>query len=163
MSKKLAIRGHATRGKEVIELFKMMGAKHFVLDGTHDWYVINDLDNSITFYDHNYINCHEFVKFTLEEFLDKYPFKVGDKVTDVYGKSLTIKSMGWLEDLETMVYAFEETSVVLSAKDLKPINDVGIKIENINMNIEFDLTKYSYEVKDGKLVIIEKKPKYPAT
>ncbi len=31
------------------------------------------------------------------------------------------------------------------------------------MNIEFDLTKYSYEVKDGKLVINEKKPVYPKT
>jgi hypothetical protein len=118
MSKKLAIKGHATRGKEVIELFKMMGAKHFVLDGTNDWYVINDLDNSITFYDHNYINCHEFVKFTLEEFLDKYPFKVGDKVVDCYGKPLTIKSMEWSEDCETMVYDFEDSVVVLAAEDL---------------------------------------------
>lgn len=29
--------------------------------------------------------------------------------------------------------------------------------------IEFDLTKYSYKVKDGKLIISEKKPKYPTT
>ena len=31
------------------------------------------------------------------------------------------------------------------------------------MNTEFDLTKYSYEVKDGRLVVSEKKPVYPKT
>jgi hypothetical protein len=61
-----------------------------------------------------------------------------------------------------MVYDFEETEDVLCAEDLEAVNDMGLKIEkNTNMNIEFDLTKYSYEIKDGKLVISEKKPKYP--
>ena len=81
---------------------------------------------------------------------------------DRYGNSLTIKSMSWSEDCETMVYDFKDSVIVLAAEDLEAVNDMGLKIEkNTNMNIEFDLTKYSYEIKDEKLVISEKKPKYP--
>ena len=109
MSRKLAIKGHPTRGKEVIELLKMMGGRHFTLDGTTEWYVINDLDNSIAFYDNNYINCHEYVKFTLEDFLEKYPFKVGDKVVDCYGNPVTINSKKCSDTFKAMVYDFEET------------------------------------------------------
>lgn len=161
MSKKLAIRGHSTRGKEVIELLEMMGGKNI-----HNLYGNNSFEYYVS--GHAILNDRlsiieddDFVIFNLEEFLEKYPFKVGDKVMNSYGDTITIKSMEWSEDCETMVYDFEETENVLCAEDIGVANDMGLKIENTNMNIEFDLTKYSYEVKDGKLVISEKKPKYP--
>jgi hypothetical protein len=59
---------------------------------------------------------------TLEEFLDEYPFKIGDKVVDGHGNLLTIKAMSWSEDCETMVYDFEDSVIVLAAEDLLKYN-----------------------------------------
>ena len=82
MGKKLAIQGHSTRGKEVIELLEMMGGKD-----AHLWLCI-DSDRIYYISDGyvrwDYIDSEEIDKykiFTLEEFLEKYPFKVGDTVT----------------------------------------------------------------------------------
>ena len=101
MEKKLAIKGHPTHGNEVIELLKMMGGRDVgVLKGNHDYYVIDECENNlIKFYGHDYIYCHEFVVLTLEEFLEKYPFKVGDKVIDDSGESGIIIEMKWDEEI----------------------------------------------------------------
>ena len=167
MNKKLAIKGHSTRGKEVIELLEMLGGNNIhnlYGDGSNAYYIIEGCRNEILAGE--YIFDTEYMHFfTLEEFLEKYPFKVGDKVKNCYGIPVTIKSMSWHDGFETIVYDFKETEDVLCAEDLEAVNDtneVFLKIEkNTNMIIEFDLIKYSYEVKDGKLVISEKKPKYP--
>lgn len=166
MNKKLAIKGHPTRGKEIIKLLEMMGGENtlivsgYKLSGYEPFnlYYIND--NGVINYKYHSLD-KDMVLFTLEEFLEKYPFKVGDKVIDCYGNPVTIKSMSWHDGFETMVYDFEETENVLCAEDIGVANDMGLKIENTNMNIEFDLAKYSYEIKDGKLVVSEKTPKYP--
>ena len=162
MGKKLAIKGHSTRGKEVIELLEMLGGKNIdnlYGNNSFEYYVSGHaiLNDRLSI-----IEDDDFVIFNLEEFLEKYPFKVGDKVIDCYGNPVTIKSMSWHDGFETMVYDFEETENVLCAEDIGVANDMSLKIENcINMNIEFDLAKYSYEIKDGKLVVSEKTPKYP--
>ena len=78
MSKKLAIKGHPTRGEEVIALLEMMGGindREYV--GTNTW------KDEYYFLDNGYIRAYDWcdgIKFTLEEFLWKYPYKVGDKV-----------------------------------------------------------------------------------
>lgn len=96
----LAILGHATRGKEVIKTLEMLGGinkTEYIGNKVFAYYFIND----------NYIDwCHEsspydpesnFISFTLEEFLKKYPYKVGDKVliNDDFNDVYTIKSMIW--------------------------------------------------------------------
>ena len=122
MGKKLAIRGHVSRGKEVIEILEMLGGINDEgHNGTNTW------KDEYYFLDNGYIRAYDWcdgIKFTLEEFLEKYPFKVGDKVIDdyVFGDPLTIKSMSWSEELKTVLYAFEEFDAVLAAKDLKPID-----------------------------------------
>lgn len=164
MGKKIAIQGHRKRNNEVIGLLEMLGGRNVhktIGNNDETFYYIDDKNNIDR--DSRLLNNNRFTIFTLEEFLVKYPFKVGDKVADGYGNSLTIKSMAWSEDYETLVYDFESSVTVLTAEDIKAINNVGLKAENIIMNIEFDLTKYSYEVKDGRLVVSEKKPKYPTT
>ena len=164
MGKKLAIQGHRRRSDEVIRLLEMIGGRNVhktIGNNDETFYYIDDKNNIDC--DSRLLNNNRFVIFTLEEFLVKYPFKVGDKVADGYKNSLTIKSMAWSEDYETMVYDFESSVTVLTAEDIEAINNTGLKIENIIMNIEFDLSKYSYEVKDGRLVVSEKKPKYPTT
>ena len=171
MSKKLAIQGHPTRGNEVIALLEMMGGVIPFSNGTvignkasNCYYILEDTLTKCIFWD--YIGPEEIDKyriFTLEKFLEKYPFKVGDKVMCKHGGDLlTIKSMEWSADCETMVYDFVDSAIVLAAEDMKAVIDIRLKMEkNTNTGIEFDLTKYDYEVKDGKLVISEKKPLYP--
>lgn len=131
MGKKLAIKGHSTRGEEVIKLLEMMG-------GTNPFSV-----NNGTIVGNKATNCYHIAEntatryiswglrpeeintykiFTLEEFLEKYPFKVGDKVIDRYGEAFTIDAMSWSDDCETMVYTFEESNIVLAAADLSKLN-----------------------------------------
>ena len=125
MGKKLAIKGHSTRGKEVIELLEMMGGNSYAETYglcENRCYFIGD--NGWIKWD--YIGPEEIGKyniFTLEEFLEKYPFKVGDKVRDGHGNALTIKSMEWSKDCETMAYTFEESVIVLAAEDLLMYNN----------------------------------------
>ena len=132
MGQNLAICGHPTRGNEVIALLEMMGGKNvegFIGTDSDELYTIEDND-IIQSYDWNNCAC-----FTLEEFLRKYPFKIGDKVVDKYGESLTIKSISWSEDCETMVYDFEDSVLVLAAADMKLIEG---KCERTREDVIFD-------------------------
>lgn len=78
---KLAIIGHETRGKEVIELLKMLGginAGACTGSNTNKKYVLVK-GNIIDYVFHN-DSTYDCITFTLEEFLEKFPYKVGDKV-----------------------------------------------------------------------------------
>ena len=105
MGKKLAIQGHTTRGKEVIEILEMLGGVAAASKGFRESYCYYISEDTATKYiSWDYIGPEKIEKykiFTLEEFLKKYPFKVGDKV--VYTKfgdncddyPVTIESMEW--------------------------------------------------------------------
>lgn len=145
MGKHLAIKGHSTRGKEVIELLEMMGGRDVgALKGDHDYYVIDECENNlIKFYGHNYIYCHEFVVLTLEEFLEKYPYKVGDKIPDVWGNSCTVKSMSWDENYKTVMYGFEETIFVVRGDELYMTNIINNHTKPSKMkNVLADLLEH---------------------
>ena len=80
-AKALAIKGHITRGKEVIELLEMLGGSNINnLSGDNSSaYYINGHQNIIRGID--YIFGYEDMQlFSIEKFLEKYPYKVGDKV-----------------------------------------------------------------------------------
>ena len=188
MGKKLAIKGHPTRGKEVIELLEMMGGdkiyNHWTGDREHMRYFINEqgnIDNTCMMTHHT--NCEVF---TLEEFLEKYPFKVGDKVTDCFGNSLTIKSMCWSENCETIMYEFAESHIVLTPKYLHAAIDNHTKpskmknvlaelLEHIKTTPKEELEKEFKEIEEWSNVgptvdefidlcnKINKKLKYPMT
>ena len=107
MGKKLAIKGHATRGKEVIELLEMMGGSNVHnLSGNdiYSYYIIKGFKNEIR--DELYTLGNENIYyFTLEEFLEKYPFKIGDKVIDeADGCPGVVCEMKWDEGLSDMKY-----------------------------------------------------------
>jgi hypothetical protein len=98
----LAIRGHATRGKEVIEILEMLGGKNrFYYDGTYKdlIYIIgSELELDV-------LNIYfpgvkdRYIIFTLEEFLEKYPYKVGDTVLYEHDdKIFFIRKMFWEND-----------------------------------------------------------------
>jgi hypothetical protein len=102
----------------------MSGGKHSKLDGSINNKIYYIDDNGFCSWDFiGYEEIDKYEIFTLEEFLEKYPFKVGDKVMDGYGDTLTIKSMSWSADFETMVYDFEDSAIVLAADDIKFADD----------------------------------------
>ena len=176
MNKKLAIKGHSTRGKEVIEILEMMGGKNNCdnpADNLGLCYLIgNEFDICAHYFGYDDYEDGELNIFTLEEFLKKYPFKVGDKV--VYTKfgdncddyPVTIESMKWTGT--TIEYTFNDCVTCL-AKDLKMWNgEPDAVISGIYLNscdyadeVELNLGDYEIEVRDGRTYAVKKKPKYP--
>ena len=73
----LAIRGHIKHGWRTIKILEMLGGVNkFNLDGKTDaWYVLEESGT---------IRWCELIfeerGFTLEEFFEKYPYKIGDRV-----------------------------------------------------------------------------------
>lgn len=77
----LAIKGHKKRGNEVIEILKILGGSWAGYCGFNSeyYYYINECGDIIgTTSPDNKM----FVIYTIEEFLEKFPYKVGDKVID---------------------------------------------------------------------------------
>jgi hypothetical protein len=134
----LAIRGHKERGKEVIELLEMLGGKSYTAfpyqgNDIDRYYYINKVDN--------YINSEticstlfppkKFQIFILEDFLEKYPYKVGDKVKYI-NNIFCIKSSQWDNDKKTVIYYIDadwSAGYVVEANELQPYKE-EIKEEN---------------------------------
>ena len=75
---KIAIRGHASRGKEVIQILESLGGKN-------KWFHYGNNENCFYELHDDCIWCattrSEYFKYyTLEEFEEEFPFKFGDKV-----------------------------------------------------------------------------------
>ena len=190
MSKTLAIKGHSTRGKEVIELLEMLGGNTFnsLMENTHPnrvYYISNN--NAITwtniYSDNGCLDTEDF--FTLEEFLEKFPFKVGDIVK--FDDSLntgTITNMNWHN--EDIVYHVQSNHIkewkqTFSVNVLKKYTNMETKVEstgymqmgktvavifneaNYEDEVELQLGDYEIEVRDGKTYAVKKKPVYPTS
>lgn len=98
----LAIIGHATRDKEVIKILEMLGGNN-----KNGWkckdpqlvYYTDDTTSLIEFI--NTCNPNEnILRYTLEEFLEKYPYKIGDRViarkpAPIYESEICISKMFW--------------------------------------------------------------------
>ena len=167
----LAIKGHPTRGKEVIQLLEMLGADR-----------LGYKDTFVGFY--YYIECDAIVSsdecpidaivFTLEEFEKLYPYKVGEKV--IYERSFdsiidTITSMEW-ENNEVLYITSEGYCVYkYQLEKLPPYKEENMK-EPKELIIGFTKddngdwvlnTHKDYEIKEieGKYKVIKKKPQYP--
>lgn len=168
MGKKLAIRGHSTRGKEVIELLQMMsGTNPFskndgmvIGNKTTNCYYISE-DTATKYISWDYIGPEEIDKyeiFTLEEFLEKYPFRVGDKVIDDSGESGIIIEMKWDEEIIYKVDFGKEcyyfTSDYLrpykeaNANELKPTDNVD-DVHYISEYKTIGQGTYAIKIADG--------------
>ena len=137
----LAIIGHPTRGKEVIEILEMLGGKNLnnFNGASNMYYLIGlivpkilgvgklELDKS----------DEQFTYFTLEEFLEMFPYKVGDKVC--YQPNLQIDticiseiiSMKWADN--SVIY-FTSNGHSLHACDLQPYKEEIIE-EGTNKDV----------------------------
>ena len=104
---KLAIKGHSTRGKEVIKLFEMLGGKNSnCLNGVTIglYYFIED---NIIQACPNLCGSEYFI-ITLDEFYEKYPYKVGEKVLYLNGRKEWVEGiidkMIWNDNNGTLTY-----------------------------------------------------------
>ena len=96
---KLAIQGHPTRGKEVIQILESLGGINRLNHNGHYtnyfYYVAGD-DNTIAW---TCVRPQYRDVFTLEEFEKEFPFKIGDRVititTNLRGIITNLKENGW--------------------------------------------------------------------
>lgn len=115
MGKRLAIRGHSTRGKEVIELLEMLGGKNICehkYDGSANMYSYYLVDNIILSDRLSIAEDDDFEIFTLQGFLEKFPFKIHDLVNiPEYESTVGICGMRWdpySKCIEYMVYRCDD-------------------------------------------------------
>ena len=138
---KIAIKGHASRGKEVIQILESLGG---INDGLHEG------NNPDCYYElhGNIIWCVStkginFKYYTLEEFEKDFPFKIGDKVITTLGHIGTIIN---IEDNKYEVF-FKIDSALVSPKRLKPYKEMK---EERNITLTLDKAKEWYN-KGGEL------------
>lgn len=173
----LAIKGHPTRGDEVIEILKMLGGENIHnYGGTfNECYAIDN--NKICSIYTSVAEIDNCAIFTLEQFEEKYPYKVGDKV-ELNGIGVEITGMYWIDN--TINYEGESIKLgskydCLSVQDLKPYKEETMKdkgtLEQIDLTrelriadeVEVILGDYEFVLKDGKTYFVKKKPQYPKT
>lgn len=176
----LAIKGHLSRGKEVIEILEMLGGINLRrLEGTdrNSYYTIDNDGNILGI--NTYLCNH--VHDTLEEFLEKYPYKVGDKVQH---KGAT--SCGTVYEIEQMVWEDNQVKYIIcdlywkvnkcivTAEHLQPYKEETMeeKIQAYEITgefcanevaIEFDPSKFEMIERNGKYFVVKKQPQYPKT
>ena len=173
----LAIKGHVTRGKEVIEILKMLGGKNI----HNAWgvftsriYTIDEKTGEII--DASKNRYSDYNVFSLEEFLEKFPYKVGDKVRTIYGKIGIISKPIWSTRDGCIRYELEaDTDSFYFVNELQPHNE---KTMDRKYNVEEYLQVWEetekglevvvndkFELKEdsGKFYIIKKQPQYPKT
>ena len=133
MGKKLAIKGHPTRGKEVIELLEMMGGYKDTLlkdediyDDNYFYFILAEENNVIDGYPLKYKDKvdEDYVIFTLEEFLKRFPYKVGDEFGYAYDK---ITEMFWDDEDEIVYYKTEYSRDYVTTTDIMLDNYARIK------------------------------------
>ena len=133
MGKKLAIKGHPTRGKEIITLLEMMGGYKDTLlkdediyDDNYFYFILAEENNVIDGYPLKYKDKvdEDYVIFTLEEFLERFPYKVGDEFGYAYDK---ITEMFWDEEDEIVYYKTEYSRDYVTTTDIMLDNYARIK------------------------------------
>ena len=102
---KLAIKGHPERGKEVIKLLEMMGG---INTHRHSGKYGKLCVHCDIIYVTSEIIPGNYVLYTLEQFEQKFPFKIGDNVSYINNNgeiiNTSISGMSWHEEKHTMWY-----------------------------------------------------------
>lgn len=178
MNKRLAIKGHSTRGQEVIEILEMLGGKnHFHMDGFTEEYIyyICGENNQI----HSAICPTNQIVFTIEEFLEKYPYKIGDKVDYIKyddEECSVYEIIGMMWTGATIEYTLDTFGFTCLTKDIRLHKEKNLNKKFNSLNVEtylkvWDETENGLEVcvaegyemieKNGQFYIVKQKTKYP--
>ena len=128
---RLAIKGHATRFKEVKQILRQLGGQcsGYACSGNKFYYYVNRHDNieGVTALPDDYWNI-----FTLEEFEKEFPYKVGEVVTyfDRNNKpiQLLIQKIRWNPTRHggTVEYVLQN-GVITTGENLKPMKQKELK------------------------------------
>lgn len=173
---RLAIKGHPTRGKEVIEILEMFGGYNdgsYRCDLTEYVYSINEQGIIDWYIPHP---NSPLVIFTIEKFLEKFPYKVGDKVYNIiHNENQTITNLIWDPQENEIVYQTDSNDYVY-VNYLQPHKEVlyGHKeetMEKVKDNwAKWDLPDgYEFQdeegnvIKTGVIKLVKKQPQYPKT
>lgn len=175
----LAIRGHETRGKEVIEILEMLGGwnnkcLHGVTTGLYYFIDYNEICSCESVPD-------TYAIFTLEEILERFPYKVGDKV--IVDKNVEIiNRMRWTGN--EIVYGFftthdlgeltmdmiqpykEEVMEDMNEKSVNHVYDTEIISFDIAQKDKYELDlqgNFEIKLREGKYFVERIKPRYPKT
>ena len=183
--KMLAIKGHTTRGEEVIEILEMLGGNNTFMyygDDDEDYYYIDNNDEiNVLFGSKECII--DYTAFTLEEFLEKYPYKVGDKVLfgDIDNIVWEIESMQWIDNEIKYIIRDNNKSRLcdIKAEHLQPYKEEPIEcsdkkhkgnctigyIQELGSRDMELIIPYNQEIviENGRYILRDKKSKYPKT
>ena len=116
----------------------------------------------------------EWKVFTIDNFLCRFPYNVGDKVI-FNGNVELINRMRW--DGETIKYGFFTTKGIgeATSKDLQPYKEQEVVMDKKKKEVTFEYKVVEKEVElvipdgielsiqDGRVLLKDKKPKYPKT
>lgn len=144
----LAIRGYATRGNEVIEILGMLGGSNKFEHVGNNQLAMYYIDENYK----NYITCSitndNNIFFTLEEFLEKFHYKVGDKVqhkgATSCGTVYVIEKMRWVGDnVEYTVkhLYYNNCHSVVTTEDLQPYEEETMeerKYADLRLDVDQD-------------------------
>lgn len=161
---RLAIKGHKSRGNEVIEILEMLGGKNlhnYCADCDSSCFYIGK-ETNIIYYD--YVNnCEDLLIFTLEEFEQKFPYKVGDKIIyKIYGIHSKIKTMLWNVEKEQVFYRLESNKLfVATADELKPYKEETM--EEIKVDIPKGYEFAGVDDTTQQVMFTKIQPEYPKT
>jgi hypothetical protein len=179
----IAIKGHATRGKEVIEILEIFGGKNIYNlsgDTSCSYYVLEngEIRCGICVYDNE-----PYTILNLEEFLEKFPYKVGDEVLAYHEGILakfTVQDVRWNSELNKVEYKIcsswldpilirpykEETMEEREEKAVNHVFDVEVISFDIAQKDKYELDlqgKFKVVLRKGKYYVERIKPQYPKT
>lgn len=180
----LAIKGHPNRGKEVIEILEMLGGSNihnYSADCGSLCFHIGENTNSI-YYDW-VRDCYEdgsTLVFNLEEFLEKYPYKIGNKVDYIKyddDEFSVYEIIGMVWTGTTIEYTLDSFGFTCLTKDIRLHKENNMnKFKSLNVETYlkvWDETEKGLEVlvndrfelkeDNGKFYIVKKQPEYPKT
>lgn len=163
----LAIKGCEFRGNEVIGVLEMIGGKNT------DKYSGNTEKFCYYIDENGKIECEtdeeipfSCIYFTLEEFLEKFPYKVGDKVL-LNGIVKTIKQARWdsidnevIYKIETNIRGFSEEYYV-HYYDLQPYKKETETMEEVKIDIPNGYEFFDIGDDNQQVVLTKIQPQYP--
>ena len=153
----IAIKGHETRGEEIIKLLQMLGGNNTFMyygDDDEDYYYIDNNDEiNVVFGSKECIN--DYTTFTLEEFENKYPYKVGDKVTTEHYKDVwEIIELLWSKNLNIIHYGISngKSKELVRVEEIKPYKEE--KTFPPYMDYDIKATKEQETIEEPKELLI---------
>ena len=169
---KFAIKGHRTRGCDVINILEMSGGiQAFPVKHGYDvtnYYFIDEENVISNDCQPKLIGKYKF--YTLEDFEARYPLKVGDMVSYKWNNTFftdTITSLTWDEEGDDFICTLKENEFKYYMKLLKKMEAPKILVGLVPVvgdKHQIIVDSY-YEIKEenGKYYVVKKKPESPTT